>query len=386
MADHNAHDTPLKSTVLHALHLARGGKMVPFAGYDMPVQYADGVLREHLWTREHAGLFDVSHMGQAVLTGPDHETAALALEALTPGNIVGLAPGRMRYTLLMNAAGGIIDDLIVTRPADPADDGKLMIVWNASRKDVDTAHVRAHLPQGITLETIEDRALIALQGPEAEAVLAQHAGFVAGLSFMSAAKGDVAGTACDVSRSGYTGEDGFEISVPLDRAVALAERLLSDERVKPIGLGARDSLRLEAGLCLYGSDLDETTSPVEGDLKFAISKVRRAGGARAGGFAGADRVMKELADGCARYRVGLAGLSRAPIRAGTKLYPDETGQTPIGEVTSGGFGPSANKPVAMGYVSAGYEATGQRVFADVRGKRLEVDVAEMPFVAHRYKR
>ncbi len=381
-----ADTTALNTTPLHALHIQRSARMVPFAGYDMPVQYADGVLKEHLWTRAHAGLFDVSHMGQAVLVGPDHETTALALEALTPANLLDLKPGRMRYTVLLSDIGGIVDDLMVTRPLSPADDGRLLIVWNASRKDVDVAHVTASLPEGVGLETIDDRALIALQGPSAATVLAKYVDGVEQLSFMSSAPFTVSGDEFWVSRSGYTGEDGFEISVPASAATAFAEALLSDPEVRPIGLGARDSLRLEAGLCLYGADLDETTSPPEANLNFTIAKARRAGGARAGGFPSHERILREYGEGADRLRVGLAGHERTPVRAGAVLFASETSELAIGKVTSGTFSPTLNKPIAMAYVEAGYEDTGETLYADVRGKRVAVDVVDMPFVPHRYKR
>ncbi|MEM7775279.1 MAG: glycine cleavage system aminomethyltransferase GcvT [Pseudomonadota bacterium] len=376
----------LLKTPLHEFHLTHGARMVPFAGYTMPVQYADGVLKEHVHTRSLAGLFDVSHMGQAVLQGPSHSAVAAAMEALTPGDLVGLGAGRMRYTLLLKDDGGIVDDLIVTRPADPADNGQLLIVWNASRKAVDADYVRERLPDGITLSDVPDRALLALQGPKAAQSLSAHCPDVLDLKFMTARPAQVAGVDCHVSRAGYTGEDGFEISVPAADAKALAEALIADDAVRSIGLGARDSLRLEAGLCLYGNDIDETTTPVEAGLTFAISKARRIGGVRAGGFPGAERILSQLANGVDKVRVGLIGEGRAPIRAGTDLFADEDAQASIGSVTSGSFGPSVEKPVAMAYVPPEQAVVGTRVFADVRGKRLPAIVSAMPFVQPNYVR
>ncbi len=306
----------LLETPLATLHRALGARMVPFAGYAMPVQYPSGILAEHNWTREKAGLFDVSHMGQAFLEGPDHATTARALEALTPGDFLGLAPGRIRYTLLTTAeGGGIIDDLMVTRPADAAD-GTLFLVVNAARKAIDYAHIAANLPEGVTLRPIEDRALLALQGPLAAAVLARHVPGAETMGFMTAADTAFDGIPVAISRSGYTGEDGYEISVAATEAEAVARALLAAEEVKPIGLGARDSLRLEAGLCLYGHDIDEATSPAEADLGFAVSKRRRA----EGGFPGAGRIIAEFADGPARLRVGIQPEGRAPTREGTETH------------------------------------------------------------------
>jgi len=382
MADptENAGDAPLSETPLAALHNALGARMVPFAGYAMPVQYPAGIIAEHNWTRAKAGLFDVSHMGQAYLRGPDHATTARALEALTPGDFTALAPGRIRYTLLTTAEGGIIDDLMVTRPADPDQDGRLFLVVNAGRKAVDYAHIAAHLPAGVVLDVISDRALIALQGPEAAAVLARHAPVVAEMGFMTAAEIMIGDFACAVSRSGYTGEDGFEISVAADDAEALATLLLGEEEVKPIGLGARDSLRLEAGLCLYGHDIDEATSPAEADLGFAVPKRRRA----EGGFPGAGRILGELIDGPGRRRVGILPEGRAPAREGAEIRDAAGGL--VGIVTSGGFGPTVGGPIAMGYVAADCAAPGTPITLSVRGKALSARIAPMPFVPHRYHR
>jgi aminomethyltransferase len=370
----------LLETPLAGLHRELGARMVPFAGYAMPVQYPKGILTEHNWTRESAGLFDVSHMGQAYLVGPDHATTARALEALTPGEFQALAPGRIRYTLLTTPEGGIIDDLMVTRSADPNEDGTLYLVVNAGRKAIDYAHIAANLPEGVTLEPADDLALVALQGPKAAEVMARHCPEAAGMGFMTAARFVVDGIDCHLSRSGYTGEDGYEISVRSADAGALVRALLAEPEVEPVGLGARDSLRLEAGLCLYGHDIDEATSPVEADLGFALAKRRRA----EGGFPGAGRILGELASGPARLRVGIKPEGRAPAREGTEIR-DAAGTT-IGIVTSGGFGPTAGGPVAMGYVVAEHAAPGTPVTLVVRGKDLAASVVAMPFVPHRYFR
>ncbi|MBN8998279.1 MAG: glycine cleavage system aminomethyltransferase GcvT, partial [Rhizobiales bacterium] len=341
-----ASEADLQETPLAALHRELGARMVPFAGYAMPVQYPRGIIAEHNWTRESAGLFDVSHMGQAVLVGPDHATTARALEALTPGDFLNLAPSHIRYTLLTTGAVGIIDDLMVTRPADPAEDGVLGLVVNAGRKAIDYAHLAAKLPAGVELVVADDRALLALQGPKAADVLARHVPGAAALGFMTAARATLGGVACALSRSGYTGEDGYEISVPGASAEAVARLLLAEPEVQPIGLGARDSLRLEAGLCLYGHDIDEVTSPAEADLGFAVPKRRRM----EGGFPGAGRILGEFADGAPRLRVGIRPEGRAPAREGTEIR-DASGAL-VGIVTSGGFGPTVGGPIAMGYVAA----------------------------------
>jgi glycine cleavage system T protein (aminomethyltransferase) len=373
----------LKHTPLHALHLALGGKMVPFAGYDMPVQYTAGVLREHLHTRASAGLFDVSHMGQIALRPKSGkvEDAALALERLVPQDIVAIAPGRQRYAQFTNDAGGILDDLMVANFGS-----HLFVVVNAACKAEDEAHLRANLSETCVIEPLPDRALIALQGPKAESVLAKLCADAAAMRFMDSGPHEVSGIDCFVSRSGYTGEDGFEISVPAEHAEALTNALLRDPCVLPIGLGARDSLRLEAGLCLYGHDIDTTTTPVEGALEWSIQKSRRAGGARAGGFAGAEKIFSQFERGAAHRRVGLRPEGRAPVREGAALFADTTSSEQIGRVTSGGFGPSLNAPVAMGYLPKSHAATGSSVFAEVRGQRLALQVAPMPFVPNNYKR
>ncbi|MFN3131381.1 glycine cleavage system aminomethyltransferase GcvT [Roseibium sp.] len=373
-------DEDLKQTPLHDLHIELGGKMVPFAGYSMPVQYKLGIMGEHQHTRAKAGLFDVSHMGQAVLIGPDHETTAKALEALTPSNFVELGHGRQRYTVLLNEDGGIIDDLMVTRPLDPNDDGRLLLVVNAARKDVDYAHLRAKLPEAVKLEVVDDRALIAVQGPEAVAAVAAHAPAAAELGFMSAAPMEFDGIACHIARAGYTGEDGVEMSVPAGAAEAIARALLADDRVEAIGLGARDSLRLEAGLCLYGHDIDETTSPVEGNITFCMQKRRR----EEGGFPAADRIQKELAEGTDRIRVGLRLDGKAPAREGAEIALP--GGDVIGILTSGGFAPTVGAPIAMGYVPAEHASEGTQLELIVRNRRLPATVSAMPFVPNRYYR
>ena len=364
---------PLRTTPLTALHRSLGGKLVAFAGYDMPVQFEPGILKEHLHTREAAGLFDVSHMGQVVLHGDE---AAAALETLVPGELQALKPGRMRYTMLLNETGGILDDLMVTRT-----DGGLFVVINAACKDADIALMRASLPASVSVEPLEDRALLALQGPRAAAVLQQRTeADLAALKFMSSVTIPVGGISCMVSRSGYTGEDGFEISVSAADAEPLARDLLSDDAVWPIGLGARDSLRLEAGLCLYGHDIDTTTSPVEADLVWSIGKRRR----EEGGFPGDAVIRRQIREGTTRKRVGIRPEGRAPVREGAVLT-GEAGED-IGKVTSGGFGPTVGAPVAMGYVATAQTETGTQLGATVRGKSLPVQVASMPFVEQRYYR
>jgi aminomethyltransferase len=378
-----AQQAPLLRTPLFELHLARGGKMVPFAGYEMPVQFPAGVLKEHLHTRAAAGLFDVSHMGQIVLRPKSGrvEDAALALERLVPQDILSIARGKQRYAQFTDKNGGILDDLMVANFGD-----HLFLVVNAACKQQDEAHLRAHLSDACDVVALPDRALLALQGPKAVAALAKHAPGVAAMTFMDAGPRRVMGLDCFVSRSGYTGEDGFEISVPAANAERFAKTLLDDADVLPIGLGARDSLRLEAGLCLYGNDIDTTTTPVEGALEWSLQKSRRAGGARAGNYPGAEIVARQLAQGAPRRRVGLRTEGRAPVRGGAELFASETSKEPIGTVTSGGFGPSVNAPVAMGYLPTEFAKTGALVFAEVRGQKLPMRVAAMPFTPHSYKR
>jgi aminomethyltransferase len=373
-------EVPLLRTPLYDLHVSLGARMVPFAGYEMPVQYPTGILTEHNWTRASAGLFDVSHMGQAFVAGPDHATTAAAVEKLVPGDVAGLAHSRIRYSQLLNPQGGIIDDLMISRSASAADDGALGLVVNASRKEEDFAWIAGHLPADVKLVRADDRALVALQGPKAADIMARHAPKAAALGFMMATSAEFDGLDCHIARSGYTGEDGFEISIKADKVRALADALLAEPEVKPVGLGARDSLRLEAGLCLYGHDIDETTSPVEAGLVWSIGKRRKA----EGGFIGSARVLRELAEGPARKRVGIRPEGRAPARDGT-IVTDMVGRR-IGIVTSGGFGPTANGPVAMGYVEASFAAAGTPVQLIVRDKPMPARVAALPFVPHHYKR
>lgn len=383
MAEFSDTSPPMRRTPLHDLHRSLGARVVAFAGYEMPVQYAGGIIAEHLHTRAKAGLFDVSHMGQIALRG---DSAARALEKLVPGDLRGLAPGGMRYTLLLNDSGGILDDLMATR----IDDG-LMLVVNAARKEADLDHLRRHLgpdipgpdtrASGVTIEPRFDRALLALQGPMAAAVLARlsDAG-VARMNFMSATEMRVAGAPCFVTRSGYTGEDGFELSLAADDAALVAEALLREPEVAPVGLGARDTLRLEAGLCLYGHDIDETTTPVEAGLVWTIAKRRR----EAGDFPGAATILRQLDEGPLRKRVGIRLDGRAPAREGTAIT-DANGH-PIGRVTSGGFGPSVGAPIAMGYVDSGHAAEGAALALVVRDVPRPARVARLPFLPARYYR
>ena len=373
--------TDLLKTPLHALHLELGARMVPFAGYDMPVQYPAGIMAEHQHTRAKAGLFDVSHMGQVILSGKDYETIATAFETLVPMDVLGLEENRQRYGLFTDPDGGILDDLMFANRGD-----HLFVVVNAACKDDDIAHMKAALEPDVKVTPVTDRALIALQGPAAESVLAELAPVVTGMRFMDVATAEIDGAECWISRSGYTGEDGFEISVPEDAAEALARRLLAHDDVMPIGLGARDSLRLEAGLCLYGHDIDGGTLPAEAGLAWAIQKVRRTGGARESGFPGAKAVLAQLADGPERRRVGLRPEGRAPMREGVELFEKEENGKPVGRITSGGFGPTVGAPVAMGYVPAALAAPGTRLFGEVRGKRLPAVVEKLPFVAAGFKR
>jgi aminomethyltransferase len=375
-------DEALKHTPLHALHMELRARMVPFAGYDMPVQYPPGVLKEHLHTRAGAGLFDVSHMGQIVIRAKsgDVRDAARALERLVPVDILDLAPGRLRYAFFTNAHGGILDDLMVANCGD-----HLLLVVNAACKTTDEAHLRGQLGKECKVERL-DRALIALQGPKAETALAILAPECTSMRFMDVRTLTLMGAECMVSRSGYTGEDGYEISTPADIAREIAEELLANADVAPIGLGARDSLRLEAGLCLYGSDIDDKTTPVEAGLSWAIQKERRSGGAREGGFSGAEIILGQLEHGTPRHRVGLRPEGRAPVRASAPLYVEADASARMGSVTSGGFGPSLNAPIAMGYLAAALAVPGTRVFAEVRGNRLPIAVTALPFIVPKYKR
>jgi aminomethyltransferase len=369
-----------EKTPLHALHVALGARMAPFAGYAMPIQYPAGVLAEHLHTRKAAGLFDVSHMGQALLEGSDHAAVAGFLESLCPADILNLAPGRQRYTQLLNEAGGIVDDLMVTRP--PGADGALRLVVNASRKEVDFALMRERLPANVRLTPLPEVALIALQGPLAAATLARLAPqeAIETMAFMSARPAGIAGFDTFVSRSGYTGEDGYEISLASTQAEEFSRTLLAEPDVAPIGLGARDSLRLEAGLCLYGHELDETIDPIEAALSWSIQKRRRL----EGGFPGAKRIENALANGTDRRRVGLRPDGRAPAREGTEIVSADGAL--IGLVTSGGFGPSVNAPIAMGYVARAQAAVGAPVGLMVRGKPLSARIVTLPFHPHAYYR
>lgn len=402
----SATDTPLLKTPLHALHLELGARMVPFAGYSMPVQYPAGLMAEHLHTRTAAGLFDVSHMGQLRLVGPD---AAAALETLLPVDVIDLPVGKQRYGLLLNDEGGIIDDLMFFNlgedrsVAGPPQDasappggsepravgergGNIFVIVNGACKVGDIAHIQAKIGSRCQVIPLPDMALLALQGPQAVTALSRLAPGVEKLVFMTGGRFNIAGCDCFLTRSGYTGEDGFEISVPATQADALARALLAEPEVKPIGLGARNSLRLEAGLCLYGNDLDTGTTPVEASLNWAIQKVRRSGGARAGGFPGADKVLAQLDNpaSLSRKRIGLIALERVPVREHTELHNSEGRR--IGEVTSGLLGPTIDKPVAMAYVEPAFAAIGTRVNAMVRGKPVPMEVSAMPFVPARYFR
>jgi aminomethyltransferase len=373
-------ENALRRTPLYDLHVALGAKMVPFAGYEMPVQYATGIMAEHKWTREHAGLFEVSHMGQCSIAGPDFDTTARAMEMLVPADVLSLKPGQQRYSQLLNVQGGISDDLMITHSNWKGLEGSLYVVVNASRKGFDFAHIEENLPPGLQFKRYDMLALMALQGPKAESVLAALNPAVKDLAFMHSGRFELAGIEAHVSRSGYTGEDGFELSVAAKDAAALWNRLLENPEVKPIGLGARDSLRLEAGLCLYGHDIDKATSPIEAQLQWSIAKRRRA----EGGFLGAHRVQRELLGGVSRKRVGLKPDGRAPARDGAEIQ-DESGRK-IGVITSGGFGPSVNGPIAMGYVETAYAAAGTPVQLVVRGTPMPAQVVPLPFIPNHFKR
>lgn len=374
--------TTLFHTPLHELHVGLGARMVPFAGYEMPVQYGPGVLKEHLHTRAEAGLFDVSHMGQIAIRARSGTLAgtALALERLVPSDVLGIAPGRQRYALFTNAEGGIRDDLMIANCGD-----HFLLVVNAATKRADFDLLRDQLASECEVEAL-DRALLALQGPRSEAALARFAPDCAHMRFMDVREASILGAPMVVARSGYTGEDGFEISIPSGVAREIAEALLAVPGVQPIGLGARDSLRLEAGLPLYGADIDTATTPVEAGLAWSIGQARRAGGVRAGGYPGAGVIARELERGAARARVGLRPEGRAPVRQGAPLFADRDRAEPVGLVTSGGYGPSVGAPVAMGYVPARLAASGTRLHAEVRGEPLPVLVAPLPFVRPHQKR
>lgn len=367
---------PLLTTPLHSLHLELGAKMVPFAGYEMPVNYPHGILAEHRQCRDSAALFDVSHMGQLRLVGDD---AARALESLVPVDAVGLGVGKQRYGFFTNASGGLLDDLMITRRQDD-----LLVIVNAACKDADMRHLLTHIGHRCSVVPMPERALLALQGPKAVTALSRLEPAVATLTFMTGGAFRLHGVDCYLTRSGYTGEDGFEISVPAEHAETLARQLLQQPEVAPAGLGARDTLRLEAGLCLYGHDIHATTTPVEAGLSWAIQKVRRAGGARAGGYPGAGVIDGQLATGPSNKRVGLVGLERVPVREGTEIV-DAHGHR-LGRVTSGTLGPTVNQPIAMAYVAANHAAVAHEVYALVRGKRLPMRVTALPFAPHRYMR
>ena len=372
--------TDLLKTPLHDLHVELGARMVPFAGYHMPVQYPAGLMAEHLHCRASAALFDVSHMGQLKITG---DGAALALESLIPIDVAGMAAGQQRYGFFTNDQGGILDDLMLTRH-QTGDHTEWLLIVNASNKDADTVHLISRIGQRCTVQPRPELALLALQGPLAVNALARLNPAVAELGFMNGAAFTLNGAPCFATRSGYTGEDGFEISVPAEHAESLARALLAQPEVQPAGLGARDTLRLEAGLCLHGNDIDTTTTPIEASLQWAIQKVRRAGGARAGGHPGADVIATQLADGPARRRVGLIGLERVPVRPGVAIV-DAAGAL-LGSVTSGTLAPTANQPIAIAYLPSAHAATGTEVWAEVRGKRVPMRVSALPFVPNRYVR
>jgi aminomethyltransferase len=376
----SATESPLLKTPLHAEHVALGARMVPFAGYDMPVQYPTGIITEHNHTRNAAGLFDVSHMGQAFLVGDGHEAVSLALETLLPADILNLGRGRQRYSQFLNDQGGTLDDLMVSRSANPADDGALGLIVNASCKNADFALLRAKIGNRVKLIIADDRALFALQGPLAATVMADHCPDAAAMPFMGSRSSTFDGIDIGISRSGYTGEDGYELSVKADKAVTLWRVLLADERVKPIGLGARDSLRLEAGLCLYGHELNETISPIEAGLAWSIQKRRR----EQGGFPGSGRIQREIASGTSRTRVGLIPEGRSPVREGAVLKSIAGEQ--VGIVSSGGFGPTVGGPVAIGYVPPTLAAPGTELVVELRGKDVPIKVAAMPFAPHRFHR
>ena len=371
----------LNKTPFYDMHLKNGAKMVPFAGYDMPVQYPLGVMKEHQHTRTKAGLFDVSHMGQVILRGADYTSTARALERLIPMDVQGLAEGRQRYGFFTNDAGGILEDLMFANRGD-----HIFMVVNAACKTADVAHLRAHLEPEIHVKEITNRALLALQGPMAKAVLAEHYPPIVDMKFMDVDTIPIAGAECWVSRSGYTGEDGFEISIPHAAAETVAAALADHADVEWIGLGARDSLRLEAGLCLYGHDIDTGTTPVEAGLTWAIQQSRRAGGSATGGFPGDSIILDQMSQGVSRKRVGLTPQTRAPMREGVVLYASEDSSTQIGTVTSGGFGPTVEAPVAMGYVATEMAVTGTVLFGEVRGKRLPIAVSPLPHTPPNFKR
>jgi aminomethyltransferase len=375
--------TALKRTALYRVHTELGGSMVPFAGYQMPVRYTTGILKEHLHVRTAAGLFDVSHMGQIEVRAKvgGSQAAACALESLVCADLLGLAAGRQRYALLLNDTGGITDDLMIMNLGD-----RHIIVANAACKVADESYLRTALSNRCELQLLDDRALLALQGPLAEDALAELLPDIREMRFLDVRAGRLLDRDCVVSRSGYTGEDGFEISIPADGAETLARKLLHNPAVAMIGLGARDTLRLEAGLCLHGADIDATTTPVEADLQWSIQASRRNGGSRPGGFPGADVILDQLANGAPRKRVGLRAHGRAPVRRGACLFANAQSESAVGVVTSGGFGPSVNAPIAMGYVSTPIAAIGTPIWAELRGERVSITLSQLAVVTPRYRR
>jgi aminomethyltransferase len=371
----------LKRTPLYELHCELGAKLTEFAGYEMPVQYSLGILGEHQHTRTKAGLFDVSHMGQIILRGSSYQETALAFERAIPMDVLGLKVGRQRYGFLTTDGGGILDDLMFSNRKD-----HIFAVLNAACKDSDIVHLRTLLEPEISIEVIENRALIALQGPASETVLSEFNSQISAMKFMDVETLSIAGAECWISRSGYTGEDGFEISIPSSAAEAITRSILSKQEVEFIGLGARDSLRLEAGLCLYGHDIDEETTPVEASLTWAIQKARRTNGERANGFLGDDIITQQLDTGTYRKRVGFLPQTRAPMREGVEIYETESSKEVIGKITSGGYGPTVGHPVAMGYINSEYVDSNDNLFGELRGKRVPVKIAQLPFVPLNFKR
>ena len=371
----------LRKTPLNALHREFGAKLTEFAGYEMPVQYRLGILGEHQHTRKKAGLFDVSHMGQVILSGQSYEETALALEKVLPMDVLGLEIGRQRYGFLTTDEGGILDDLMFSNRGD-----HIFVVLNAACKDSDIKYLRSLLEPNISIKEIESRALIALQGPASEAVLSKYHPQIKNMKFMDVETLTIDGAECWISRSGYTGEDGFEISIPAEAAEPITRSILSNQNVEFIGLGARDSLRLEAGLCLYGHDIDQATTPVEASLTWAIQKARRSNGSRASGFIGSEIILKQLAGGTNKKRVGLLPQTRAPMREGVEIFATETSKEAIGKITSGGYGPTVGYPIAMGYINREYANSKDDLFGELRGKRVPVKVSNLPFVPLNFKR
>ena len=371
----------LRKTPLNGLHREFGAKLTEFAGYEMPVQYRLGILGEHQHTRKKAGLFDVSHMGQVILSGQSYEETALALEKVLPMDVLGLEIGRQRYGFLTTDEGGILDDLMFSNRGD-----HIFVVLNAACKDSDIKYLRSLLEPNISIKEIASRALIALQGPASEAVLGKYHPQIKNMKFMDVETLTIDGAECWISRSGYTGEDGFEISIPAEAAEPITRSILSNQNVEFIGLGARDSLRLEAGLCLYGHDIDQATTPVEASLTWAIQKARRSNGSRASGFIGSEIILKQLAGGTNKKRVGLLPQTRAPMREGVEIFATETSKEAIGKITSGGYGPTVGYPIAMGYINSEYANSEDDLFGELRGKRVPVKVSNLPFVPLNFKR